>query len=127
MAYECNECGEEIATGNGRYGHFRFTEGGGHGEKGEVPDDYKDQFTEIEGGGDGSEEPEPEGTTEGNGSADGSDDDSDGSGSAESSTSPDASESGGGGSGTDSDSRSLADRIRTALDTDVRELIGESS
>jgi len=127
MVYKCNECGEEIATGNGRYGHFRFTEGGGHGPKGEVPDDYKDSFEEIEGGGDGSAESEPEGDAEGNGSAGDSGDDSDDSGSEESSGSPDATGASGGDSESDSGSRSLAARIKTALDTDVRELIGERS
>jgi len=125
MAHKCNECGDVIDTDNGRYGHFRFTEGDGHGPKGEVPDDYKELFTET--GGDGSSGSEPEGTGEGNGSAGGSDDGSGDSGSEESSPSPDATGSSGGDSATDSGSRSLADRIVTALDTDLRELFGGGS
>jgi len=117
MAYKCDECGEEISSQNGRYGHFRFSPGGGHGAKGEVPDDYKERFTET--GGDGSSDSEPEGTGEGNGSAG----DSGGSGSEESSDSPADTGSSGGDSATDSGSRSLGDRIKNALDTDVRELL----
>jgi len=127
MAHKCTECGDRIDTDNGRYGHFRFTDGGGHGPKGEVPDDYKAKFEEIESGGDGSSEPEPEGNGEGNGSAGDSGGDSGGYGSEESSGSPDATDSSGGDSESGSGSRSLGDRIVTALDTDLRELFGGGS
>ena len=119
MAYKCNECGDEIASQNGRYGHFRFTDGGGHGPKGEVPDDYKDKFSEIESDG---EDPDPE-EGEGNDSSGDSDAEPAVSGSEESSPSPDDTGADGGSSESDSGSRSLGDRIKTALDTDLRELI----
>ena len=119
MAHKCDKCGDEIASDNGRYGHFRFTDGGGHGPKGEVPDDYKELFSEIESEG---EDPDPE-EGEGNDSSGDSDAEPAGSGSEESSGSPDATGADGGSSESGSGSRSLADRIKTALDTDVRDLL----
>ena len=117
MAYKCRECGEEIATQNGRYGHFRFTDGDGHGEKGDVPDDYTDRFEEI--GGDGSSDSEPEGSGEGNGSAGDSGGDSSSDGSGSSSGSPEQQEGSGGAGESDSGSRGS---IRDLLDRDLLDL-----
>jgi len=135
MAHKCTECGDRIDTDNGRYGHFRFTDGGGHRPMGEVPDDYKAKFEEIESGGDVSSEPEPGGNGEGNGSAGDSGGDSESGGDVSSEPEPEGNGEGngsagdsGGDSGGDSESgsgsRSLSDRIVTALNTDLRELFG---
>lgn len=47
MTLKC-ECGETIEDWRGARGHVKFSGGGPHGEKHELPDNYKELFTEID-------------------------------------------------------------------------------
>jgi hypothetical protein len=47
MTLRC-DCGKEIKDWRGARGHVQFTTGSGHGDKGEVPEGWKDLFTEVD-------------------------------------------------------------------------------
>lgn len=100
MTLRC-DCGKEITDWRGARGHVQFTAGDGHGEKQELPDDWKDLFTEVDGE-DDEPEPEPEETEE----------------TAEEDAGDAESDAG------DEDGRDTAERVKTALLYDYRALWG---
>lgn len=61
MGFECQACGKTLSDERGTFGHVKFTDGDGHGEKNEVPDNWTDLFPSLEpdgGDNDGSDEPD---------------------------------------------------------------------
>jgi len=105
------KCGKQVEDWRGARGHVQFTEGGGHGEKGDVPDDWKDLFSE--------DEPEDDESDDEPASDDGDDEDDPSPTKSEESDS-DQSEP----SESNGDSRTFSDRLSTALTDDVRALWG---
>lgn len=41
------DCGKEVEDARGARGHVQFTAGDGHGEKGDVPDDWRELFSGL--------------------------------------------------------------------------------
>lgn len=66
--YRCTLCDDKIEKA-GRYGHIRFSDGNGHGPKGEVPDDPEKYFVEY----DSETEQEMEDKSSGNNESTGTD------------------------------------------------------
>lgn len=45
--YRCTVCDSDIEK-KGRYGHIKFSDGDGHGPKGEVPEDAENYFIQVD-------------------------------------------------------------------------------
>lgn len=110
MALRCTECGKDnLDNYRSARGHVKFKSGGGHGAEGEVPDDYRSLFEEMD--------------TEGNDGDDSGGDSADDSGGSDSGS---ATPSGGGS--TDSnpedtgDGSGLKSRLSKAWNEDVSAL-----
>lgn len=43
------KCGKEVADARGARGHVQFTDGDGHGDHGDVPDDWRELFSGLDG------------------------------------------------------------------------------
>lgn len=55
MRYRCTVCGKVVKE-RGRHGHFRYATGD-HGEKGDLPDDWRSYFVEADDADDPDDEP----------------------------------------------------------------------
>jgi hypothetical protein len=55
MTLRC-DCGDTLADWRGARGHVQFSTGNGHGDKGDVPDGWKDLFSEVDEDGDDDEQ-----------------------------------------------------------------------
>jgi hypothetical protein len=105
-------CGKTVDDWRGARGHVQFTEGGPHGPKGEVPDDWRELFDE------GEDEATDEEADEGGQQAD-----ADGATDEEVREAVEGQESDSGQS-EPSESNGLSGRLRKALTDDVRHLWG---
>lgn len=110
------KCGDTVQDWRGARGHVQFTGGGVHGEKMELPDDYKSLFSEVDDDADDQEADQEEQEAD----ADAGDDQADQSPTETAereSGQSEAAESKGGSDG-------LGERLRLALTDDVRHLWG---
>jgi len=63
--YRCTLCDAKVEE-SGRYGHVRFTDGDGHGPKGEVPEDADEYFVLADSSIEDTDEPDDDDEPEGN-------------------------------------------------------------